>query len=158
MANFSFHFLVFFLFVSSSFKAFSLTHFLLLPSSLSSFSAGFYYFFFFFFFFFFQLLTYSERGACNQSRAVKKLATRVEGDPKVPFSIATTQGVREGATPFPGLLHFTLDPYLIMLSVMQGGIKYHFWVFGMTRLRIEPRSPGFLVNTLTIMPLPYTSV
>ena len=31
-----------------------------------------------------------------------------------------------GATPFPGLLHFTLDPYLILLSVKQGGIKYHF--------------------------------
>ena len=46
-----------------------------------------------------------------------KLATIVEGDPKAPFSIAT---------PFPGLLHFTLEPYLIMLSVKQGGIKYHF--------------------------------
>ena len=34
--------------------------------------------------------------------------------------------VRKGATPFPGLLHFTLDPYLIMLSIKQGGIKYHF--------------------------------
>ena len=29
-------------------------------------------------------------------------------------------------TPFPGLLHFTLDTYLILLSVKQGGIKYHF--------------------------------
>ena len=46
-----------------------------------------------------------------------KLVAMVEGDPKAPFSIATTQGVGEGATPFPGLLHFTLDPYLIMLSV-----------------------------------------
>ena len=36
------------------------------------------------------------------------------------------QGVGEGATPFLGLLHFTFDPYLIMLSVKQGGIKYHF--------------------------------
>ena len=25
------------------------------------------------------------------------------------------------------MLHFTLDPYLIMLSVKQGGIKYHFF-------------------------------
>ena len=25
-----------------------------------------------------------------------------------------------------GLLHFTLDTYLILLSVKQGGIKYHF--------------------------------
>ena len=51
------------------------------------------------------------------------------GDPKAPFSIATTPGVGEGATPFLGLLHFTLDPYLIMLSVMQGDIKYHFSSF-----------------------------
>ena len=36
------------------------------------------------------------------------LATLVEGDP------------------FPGLLRFTLDQYLIMLSVKQRGIKYHF--------------------------------
>ena len=35
-------------------------------------------------------------------------------------------GVGKGATPFPGLLHFTFDPYLIMLSVKQGGTKYHF--------------------------------
>ena len=36
------------------------------------------------------------------------------------------QGVGEGATPFPGLLHFTLESYLIMVSAKQGGIKYHF--------------------------------
>ena len=28
-----------------------------------------------------------------------------------------------------------------MLSVKQGGIKYHFWVFGLTRPWIEPQSP-----------------
>ena len=44
------------------------------------------------------------------------------GDPKTPFSIATTPRF----LPIPGLLHFTLDPYLIMLNVKQGGIKYHF--------------------------------
>ena len=49
------------------------------------------------------------------------------GDLKAPFSIATTPScVGEGATPFPGFLHFTLDPYFIMLSVKQGGIKYQF--------------------------------
>ena len=42
------------------------------------------------------------------------------------FDSLLHQGVGEGTTPFPGLLHFTLDPYLIMLSVKQGGIKYHF--------------------------------
>ena len=47
------------------------------------------------------------------------MATLVEGDPKTPFSIGTTQWNR-------GVLHFTLFPYLIMLSVKQGGIKYYF--------------------------------
>ena len=42
------------------------------------------------------------------------------------FDSLLHQGVGEGATPFPRLLHFTLDPYLIMLRVKQGGIKYHF--------------------------------
>ena len=45
---------------------------------------------------------------------------------RLPFQQLPHQGVREGATPFPGLLHFTFDPYLIMLSVKQGSIKYHF--------------------------------
>ena len=76
-----------------------------------------------------------------------KLATKVEGDPKASFLIATI--ARGGRYSFPGLLHFTL----IMLSVKQGSIKYHFWVFGMTRPGIEPRSPGPLTNTLTIMPV-----
>ena len=31
-----------------------------------------------------------------------------------------------GATPFAGMLHFTLDPYLIIRSIKQGRIKYHF--------------------------------
>ena len=56
----------------------------------------------------------------------KKLVTVVKGDPKAPFSIPTTRRCRESATPFPGLLHFTLDPYIIMVSVNQSSIKYHF--------------------------------
>ena len=55
---------------------------------------------------------------------------------RLPFQYLLHWGVGEGATPFPGLLHFTLDPYLIMLSAKQGGIKYH-WVF-MTWSGIEP--------------------
>ena len=51
-----------------------------------------------------------------------------------------------GATPFPGWLHFTLDPYLIMLSVKHQ-VPF-FKVFGMTQPEIEPRSPGPLANTL----------
>ena len=54
------------------------------------------------------------------------MATIVEGNPKAPFSIATTPRCRGGRYSFPGLLYFTLDPYLIMLSVKQGVIKYHF--------------------------------
>ena len=42
------------------------------------------------------------------------------------FQSLLYRDVGEGATPFPGLLHFTLDPYPIMLSAKQGGIKYHF--------------------------------
>ena len=44
----------------------------------------------------------------------------------LPFQLLLHQGVEDGATPFQGLLYFTFDPYLIMLSVKQGGIKYHF--------------------------------
>ena len=55
-----------------------------------------------------------------------KLATIVEGNPKAPFSIATTPRCRGGRYSFPGWLYFTLDSHLIMLSVKQGGIKYHF--------------------------------
>ena len=58
----------------------------------------------------------------NEFVSKVKLGNIVEGDSKAPFSI----GVGEGATPFPALSHFTLNPYLIMLSVKQGGIKYHF--------------------------------
>ena len=54
------------------------------------------------------------------------MATIVEGNPKAPFSIATTPKCRGGRYSFPGLLYLTLDQYLIMLSVKQGGIKYHF--------------------------------
>ena len=60
------------------------------------------------------------------SKKKVKLATIVEGNPKAPFSIATTPRCRGGRYSFPGLLYFTLDPYIIMLSVKQGGIKYHF--------------------------------
>ena len=54
------------------------------------------------------------------------LVTLNEGDSKAPFSVAITP-IYRGAAPFPGLLHFTCDPYPIMLSVKQGGIKYHFF-------------------------------
>ena len=60
------------------------------------------------------------------SKSKVKLATVVEGDQKALFSKLQLWVVGEGATPFLGLLHFTLDIYLILLSVKQGDIKNHF--------------------------------
>ena len=57
---------------------------------------------------------------------INEVGDRSPGRPKVSFSIATISRCRRRPTSFPGLLHFTHDPYLIMLSVKQGGIKYHF--------------------------------
>ena len=59
-------------------------------------------------------------------RESKLLVTIVGGTQRVPFQQLLQLGVGKGATTFPGLLHFTLVLYLIMLSVKQGGIKYHF--------------------------------
>ena len=47
---------------------------------------------------------------------------RQEGDPKASFSIATTPGCRGGRNSFPEIASLTLDPYLIIQSVKQGGI------------------------------------
>ena len=54
------------------------------------------------------------------------------------------------AIPFAGLLHFTLETYLITLSYKQGGIKYRFWVFGMIRPETELLSPGPLANSIPL--------
>ena len=59
----------------------------------------------------------------------------------------------EGATLFPGLVHFAFDSYLLMMSVKQGRIKYHFRVFGISGLVIEPLSSKSLAN-----PLEYTYI
>ena len=66
------------------------------------------------------------------------------------FHLLLHQCVGEGAPPFQALLHFTLDTYILMLSVKLGSIKYYFWVFSMTRPGIEPRSPGQLAKPLLI--------
>ena len=55
-----------------------------------------------------------------------KLMTVVEGDPKATFLIATTPRCRGGYYSFPRIDPFYPCWYLIMLSVKQGGIKYHF--------------------------------
>ena len=56
-----------------------------------------------------------------------KLEIIVMGDLKAPFFIQ--QGVGEAPILFPRWLHFTLDPYLIMLNIKQGDIKYNFLSF-----------------------------
>ena len=64
--------------------------------------------------------------AAPADRAKVKLVNIVEGDPKAPFSLATTLKFRGGRYCFLRLLHFTLDQYLIRVSGKQVSIKYHF--------------------------------
>ena len=42
------------------------------------------------------------------------------------FNSYYTEVYGKGTNPFPGLLHFTLDVYLIILNIKQGAIKYLF--------------------------------
>ena len=81
-----------------------------------------------------------------------KLATIVKGDSKAPFSIATTPRGRGERYSFPWIspLYPLSVPYNAVLS--KGASSTIFKVFGMTWPGIEPRSPGPLANTLTIMP------
>ena len=65
---------------------------------------------------------------------------------RLPFQSLLHRDVVDGATPFPGQFHFTLDTHLIM----HNGIKYRFCAFSITRPGIEPRSRGSLANTLPI--------
>ena len=57
---------------------------------------------------------------CYLTLSKINLATEVTGNPNASFSIAITPRCRGRA------LLLSLDPYLIVLSVKQGGIKYHF--------------------------------
>ena len=75
-----------------------------------------------------------------------KLATVVKGDPKAPFSIATTPRCRGGHYSIPWIvpLYPCSWPYNAVLS--KAASSTIFWVFGMMRPGIEPRSPGSLAN------------
>ena len=84
------------------------------------------------------------------SLKLSKVVAIVEGDLKGTVSITATP--RGGATPFPGLLYFTFDTHLIMTSVKQVIIVYHFLIFDITQHVIERHSPGLLVKTLHIRP------
>ena len=68
----------------------------------------------------------ASQGEKNLNSNQLEVGNRSWGWPEGSLFDSYYQGVGEGAAPFPGLLHFTLDPYLIMLSVEQGDIKYHF--------------------------------
>ena len=72
--------------------------------------------------------------------------TAVESYPKASFSIATTPRCDGELNSFPWITPLTLDLYLIMLSVKQINIKYHFWVFRITWPGIEPRPTEPLVT------------
>ena len=58
---------------------------------------------------------------------LRKLTTVVDGDLKAPFLIATTPKCSGGRYSFLWIASLTLDLYFIMLSVKQGGIKFHFF-------------------------------
>ena len=75
------------------------------------------------------------------------MATVVEGNQGAPSSIGTTPRCWGGRFSFPWIACFALDPYLLLPSVKQGGIKYHLKIFGMTRPGIEPRPTGPLAYT-----------
>ena len=79
---------------------------------------------------------------------IYKQSKSKDDDPKAPFSIATTLRCSGGHYSFPWIV--PLYPWSVPYNarVKQGGMKYHFWIFGITQPGIEPRSPGPLVNNL----------
>ena len=68
------------------------------------------------------------------------MVTVVKANPT--FQLLLHKGVGEGTTPFPELLHFTLDMYLIMLRVKQEGIKYYFCSLWYDDLGLNPTFHG----------------
>ena len=65
-------------------------------------------------------------------------ATLVEGDPKAPFSIATTPRCRGGHCSFLWIAPFYPWFLPLLLSVKQGGIKYHFFSLWYDDLGLNP--------------------
>ena len=79
--------------------------------------------------------------------------TKVGGDSKAPFSIVTTLRSWGGYYSFPCIAPLTLDPYLIMLRVKQGGIKYLFFTLRYNLIWDWTPVSWPSVNTQTIMPM-----
>ena len=91
-------------------------------------------------------------GCLTLSRGCK-LADVVEGNPDVPFSIATAPRCKGGRYSFFWITLLTFDPNLTMLSKEVSSTIVFLYFFGMTRPGIEPRPPEPLANTLTFMPI-----
>ena len=90
----------------------------------------------------------------TRTHFIYKLVTIVKGDPKAPYSLATTLRCRRGHYSFPWIDQFTLDSYLIMLSVKQGFMRYQFFE-SLVKLNLG-LYPGFLghwMNTLPSRPM-----
>ena len=83
---------------------------------------------------------------------------QVKGDPKAPSSIATTKDVWKGTTPIPWMLHLLLNHTVQWWVLSKEAASTIFWVFGMTRLIIKPRSPRSLANILTIIPMSQSDI
>ena len=64
------------------------------------------------------------------------MADRSQGRLESFFSIAITPRCWRERYYFHWIFPIILDPYLIILSVKQNGIKYYVWVFVMTRVYI----------------------
>ena len=58
---------------------------------------------------------------------ISKVDEHNRGWPEAPFPIASPPKCKGAHYSFPWIVPLTLHPYLIMLSVKQAGIKYHFW-------------------------------
>ena len=89
--------------------------------------------------------------SCLVGGSDKYLVTIAEGTRRLPFHELQDRGLGEGAILSLGLLQFTLDPYLIILSVNQGGIKNHNWVIDITRPGIEPLFSRAIVELSTLL-------
>ena len=86
----------------------------------------------------------------NDISVIVKLAILVESDPKAPFSIVTTPRCRGVQL----LLWIApLYPWSLPYVLSKVASTTMFWVFGMTRPRIELQFPGLLTNTLLIRPM-----
>ena len=79
------------------------------------------------------------------------LANHSRGQPNGSLSIATTPRCKGRHHSFTWIASLTFDPYLIILSVKQRGIKNHFLSLWCNSTRDWTPVPWTITNTLTIM-------